>query len=58
MNYPDRRLISKSRQCSAKTLSPQVLSNILDTCAKGITLAGSGLEEFTIIYANQAFVST
>ena len=56
MNYSDRPLISNSRQRSAKMLSPQVLSNILDTCTKRIALAGFGLVEFPIICASQAFV--
>jgi hypothetical protein len=57
MNYSDRPLISNSRQRSAKMLSPQVLSNILDTCTKRIALAGFGLAEFPIICASQAFVA-
>lgn len=36
-------------------LIPQVLSNILDSCVNGITLADPDQEDLPLVYANKAF---
>ena len=36
-------------------LIPQVLSNILDSCVHGITLADPDQEDLPLVYANKAF---
>lgn len=36
---------------------PQVLSQILDSCVNGVTLADPDIEDMPIVYVNQAFLN-
>lgn len=36
---------------------PQVLSQILDSCVNGVTLADPDMEDMPIVYVNQAFLN-